>query len=94
MAINRRAFIQLGAGAATVSVFSIRAGGINVSSSKPPIIDVHMHAYPAEVAFPASLNNPATGKPTRVKNGEEHLKACLAEMKRLNIVKGVVSGGD
>jgi uncharacterized protein len=53
-----------------------------------------MHAYPADVAFPASLINPATGKPTAVKNGEAHLQACLAEMNRLNIVKGVVSGGD
>jgi uncharacterized protein len=29
-----------------------------------------------------------------VKDGEAHLHACLVEMKRLNIVKGVVSGGD
>lgn len=59
-----------------------------------PIIDVHMHAYPADMALPSPLKNPVTGKPTLVKNGEEHLQACLAEMTRLNIVKGVVSGGD
>jgi predicted TIM-barrel fold metal-dependent hydrolase len=53
-----------------------------------------MHAYPADVDFPASLPNPATGRAPGVKNGEEHLHACLAEMTRLNIVKGVVSGGD
>jgi len=58
-----------------------------------PIIDVHMHAYPANEAFPASLNNPVTGKPTTLKDGEAHLQACLSEMKRLNIVRGVVSGG-
>ena len=29
-----------------------------------------------------------------MKNGAAHLQACLAEMKRLNIVRGVVSGGD
>jgi len=56
------------------------------------IIDVHMHAYPADMALTAI--NPATGKPTEVKNGEQHLQACLSEMKRLNIVKSVVSGGD
>lgn len=53
-----------------------------------------MHAYPADVALPASLVNPVTGKPTAVKDGEAHLQACLAAMKRLNVVKGVVSGGD
>jgi predicted TIM-barrel fold metal-dependent hydrolase len=53
-----------------------------------------MHAYPADMAFESPLNNPATGKPVTVKNGAAHLEACLAEMKRLNIVKGVASGGD
>jgi uncharacterized protein len=71
--------------ARTVSVQASRRG---------PIIDVHLHAYPADVAFPDGLNNPATGKPTAVKNGAAHLQACLAEMKWLNIVTGVVSGGD
>jgi predicted TIM-barrel fold metal-dependent hydrolase len=58
-----------------------------------PIIDVHLHAYPADLAIPASPN-PATGTLPAVKNGQAHLQACLAEMRRLNIVKGVVSGGD
>jgi uncharacterized protein len=58
-----------------------------------PIIDVHMHAYPADEAIPADALNPATGKPPGVKDGAAHLQACLAEMKRLNIVRGVVSGG-
>jgi uncharacterized protein len=57
------------------------------------IIDVHMHAYPADEAIPAEALNPATGKPPGVKDGEAHLRACLAEMKRLNVVRGVVSGG-
>jgi uncharacterized protein len=61
---------------------------------REPIIDVHMHAYPAGVALPASLPNPVTGTSPGLKDGEAHLQACLAEMKRLNIVKGVVSGGD
>jgi predicted TIM-barrel fold metal-dependent hydrolase len=56
-------------------------------------IDVHMHAYPADEAIPAEALNPATGKPPGVKDGEAHLRACLAEMKRLNVVRGVVSGG-
>jgi uncharacterized protein len=61
--------------------------------SGEPIIDVHLHAYPAADALPADLTNPITGKPTLVKDGAAHMQACLAEMKRLNVVKGVVSGG-
>jgi predicted TIM-barrel fold metal-dependent hydrolase len=51
-----------------------------------------MHCYPADEVLPP-LPNPATGKLTGLKNGEAHLQACLAEMKRFNIVKGIVSGG-
>jgi len=58
-----------------------------------PIIDVHMHSYPADMALPAAAN-PVTGKPHGLKDGKAHLEACLAEMKHLNIVKGIVSGGD
>ena len=62
------------------------------SSARGPVIDVHMHAYPAEAAIPPSAN-PVTGKPHTLKNGEEHLRACVTEMRCLNIIKGVVSGG-
>lgn len=61
---------------------------------REPIIDVHLHAYPPDGAIDGSLANPATGRPAGVANGTAHREACLAEMKRLNVVKGVVSGGD
>jgi predicted TIM-barrel fold metal-dependent hydrolase len=64
------------------------------AAGRGPIIDVHMHAYPADAAFPDALVNPATGTASTLKNGAAHLRACLAEMQRLNVVKGVVSGGD
>jgi uncharacterized protein len=63
------------------------------NASRGPIIDVHLHAYPATEAIPAAALNSATGRPPGVKDGVAHMQACLAEMKRLNIVKGVVSGG-
>lgn len=66
--------------------------GTTTSGQDFPIIDVHMHCYPAGDVLPA-LPSPATGKLTGLKTGEAHLQACLAEMKRWNIVKGVVSGG-
>lgn len=64
------------------------------TADRGPIIDVHLHAYPADATFSPSLTNPANGRPPGVANGEDHLRVCLAEMKRLGIVKGVVSGGD
>jgi len=108
MAIDRRRFIRLSGGVAAMSMASIYTAGadpLSAVASEPgfaknpaaqtlPVIDVHMHAYPAEVALPASLPNPSTGKSPGLKDGEAHLQACLAEMKRLNVVKGVVSGGD
>lgn len=60
------------------------------STHRQPIIDVHMHGYSPE-KFTSPSANPVTGKPLSVVNGEEHMKATLAAMKRYNIVKGVVS---
>jgi predicted TIM-barrel fold metal-dependent hydrolase len=64
-----------------------------MAQQQQPIIDVHLHAYPDDLPIPAAVN-PATGKAVQLKDGAAHRAACLAEMKRLNIVKAVVSGGD
>jgi uncharacterized protein len=69
-------------------------GGVSPQTAgREPIIDVHMHAYPASMAIDTSFSNPVTGKPPGVKDGEAHMRACLVEMQRLNIVTGIVSGG-
>jgi uncharacterized protein len=79
MAIDRRQFIQLSAGAVAMRMVSIPAARIgsrpaaSKATRKLPIIDVHMHAYPADVALPASLVNPVTGKSARVKDGDTRL---------------------
>src|SRR5215831_15561466 len=91
MAIDRRRFLQLCAAAGAMGISGNRAAAYT-PSPKLPIIDVHLHAYPADMVLPETPN-PATGKPPGPKDGEAHLRACLAEMKRLNVVKGVVSGG-
>src|SRR5262249_31642227 len=70
----------------------VSAIGLGQQGSRGPIIDVHLHAYPSDEGIPY-IANPANGKKPGVKTGEEHRRAVLAEMKRLNIVKGVVSGG-
>jgi len=68
------------------------AAPVATAQTREPIIDVHLHAYPPDEAIP-DVANPANGKKPGVKTGEEHRQKILAEMKRLNVVKGVVSGG-
>jgi len=100
MAIDRRRFLKLGAGSVGMSMLCRYMAGQELPTArdgtvprKLPIIDVHMHAYPADMPIEQSLVNPVTGKPPKIKNGEDHLQACLAEMERLNVVKCIVSGG-
>ena len=90
MTIDRRRFLRLCAAAGAMGM--TRRAAAYTPSPKLPIIDVHLHAYPADMALP-DTPNPITGKPLAAKDGEAHLRACLAEMKRLNVVTGVVSGG-
>ena len=91
MAIDRRQFLRLCAGTGAMSLVGVRAAA-ETPSSKAPIIDVHLHAYPADMALPDARYS-VTGKPHGLKDGAAHMRACLAEMKRLNVVKGIVSGG-
>ena len=90
MSIDRRQFLQLSSGS---FAFSLIPSALGQTTQQQPIIDVHLHAYPDGMPIPAAVN-PATGKAVQLKNGAAHKAACLSEMKRLNIVKGVVSGGD
>jgi predicted TIM-barrel fold metal-dependent hydrolase len=103
--MNRRDLVITAAGAALLGSWSLRGSAEEVSAdrrartvdggkalARGPIIDVHMHAYPPDAAIPA-VANPMSGQLSALKDGEAHLQTCLAEMKRLNIVKGVVSGG-
>jgi predicted TIM-barrel fold metal-dependent hydrolase len=93
MFIGRRNFLKLG-GATIAS--AVMPGGL-VAADAPggkPVIDVHMHAYPAATPFPNPIVNPISGLKSPIRNGADHLSACIAEMKRHNVVKGIVSGGD
>nr|WP_294061355.1 amidohydrolase family protein [Sphingomonas sp.] len=53
-----------------------------------------MHAYPATMRLPGPVINPISGVRSPIVTGADHLTACIAEMKRHNVVKGIVSGGD
>ncbi len=61
-------------------------------SKSLPIIDMHMHAYPAGYNGEVNMPNPVTGKLSGVTSDEELMRATLKEMRRYNIVKAVASG--
>lgn len=59
---------------------------------KPPIIDMHLHAFGFdEYGFPPPPNE-ITGKRPTARTDKEALEASLAVLKRYNIVKAVASG--
>jgi predicted TIM-barrel fold metal-dependent hydrolase len=55
-----------------------------------PVIDVHLHAG---AAAPGAIN-PATGKPTTANTDAERQALTLENMRRHNVVLGLVSGPD
>jgi predicted TIM-barrel fold metal-dependent hydrolase len=58
------------------------------------IIDVHVHAPTADPRFGQTFVNPLTGtRHLAAADEASHVDRCLAEMKRLGIVKAVVSSG-
>jgi predicted TIM-barrel fold metal-dependent hydrolase len=92
MQIARRDFLKYGGG--TVAALAVPGGLAAAVGPRKPIIDVHMHAYPATMKLPVPIVNPITGAKSSIITGADHLTACLEQMRRYNIVKGVVSGGD
>jgi predicted TIM-barrel fold metal-dependent hydrolase len=86
--LHRRSLL----GSLVAALLAASASTFGQAAARKPIIDVHLHAYPSDEAIP-DVPNPANGKTPGVKTGEAHRQACLAEMKRLNVVKGIVSGG-
>lgn len=57
-----------------------------------PIIDVHAHAMAKDPRWDQKTANPITGQAMVATNEQAHMQATLAEMKKYNIVKAVVSG--
>lgn len=58
---------------------------------RPPIIDVHLHAYDPNEYAPAP--NPVTGELPGSETAQGHMRETLARMDEHNIVLGFVSGG-
>lgn len=92
MRIGRRDFLKYSGG--TVAALALPGSVSAVDAPRKPIIDVHMHAYPATMKLPVPIVNPITRARSPILTGADHLTACIEQMKRYNIVRGVVSGGD
>lgn len=63
----------------------------NNAQSRPPIIDVHMHAYAKDPRWDHKVANPITGQAMTATDEPSHMQATFAEMKKYNIVKAFVS---
>ncbi|MDD4051701.1 MAG: amidohydrolase family protein [candidate division Zixibacteria bacterium] len=62
-----------------------------VDGGRPPIIDMHLHAFRLDDGKPLPLN-PVTGRPSAARTSAEVRDSSLAVLERYNIVKAVVSG--
>jgi predicted TIM-barrel fold metal-dependent hydrolase len=62
-----------------------------VEHARPPVIDVHMHAYEKDDRWSQRVPTPFSGRPMTATNETAHMNATFAEMKKYNIVKAVVS---
>jgi uncharacterized protein len=56
-----------------------------------PIIDVHVHVYGSDPRWDKKIPNPINGQPMTATTEQTHMQATLAEMKKHNVVKAVVS---
>ena len=61
------------------------------AQTRAPVIDVHMHAYAKDARWDHKVGNPITGREMTATNEQAHMHETLAEMKKYNIVKALVS---
>jgi predicted TIM-barrel fold metal-dependent hydrolase len=78
-------------GSSLVTAFSSAAPAQTSQQNRPPVIDVHVHAYAKDERWTNKTPNPVTGQAMIATTEEAHMRASLAEMKKYNIVKAFVS---
>lgn len=79
----------------TIGLLLVAAAQINAQTSRQfpsPIIDVHLHCYSSDQRWKERTPNPVTDQPLTATNERSHMAQTLAQMRRYNIVKGVISG--
>jgi uncharacterized protein len=78
-------------GLTILTIISSSALAQTNEQTRPPIIDVHMHVYARDERWTHKTPNPITGQPMTATTEQAHMQTTLAEMKKYNIVKAVVS---
>jgi len=73
---------------------SLFAKSEDFSKTREPIIDMHLHAFPADFLGPPGKLNPITGKPSAAISTEAIMDATVANLKCFNIVKAILGGPD
>lgn len=74
-----------------LTALALPALGQKTGPQRAPIIDVHMHCYAQDDRWTHKVPNPLTGQPMTATTEKAHMEATFAEMRKYNIVKGVVS---
>src|SRR4026207_797314 len=69
----------------------LRVQAQSAAQVRPPIIDVHMHAYAKDARWDHKVGNPITGQPMSATDEQSHMRATFAEMRKYNVVKALVS---
>jgi hypothetical protein len=59
---------------------------------RPPIIDMHLHAFSCDHQGNPPPPNPVTGKVPAARTDKEAMEASLAELRRYNVVRAVAGG--
>jgi predicted TIM-barrel fold metal-dependent hydrolase len=73
------------------TVFASAAPAQQSPQTRPPVIDVHVHAYAKDERWINKTPNPATGQAMTATTEAAHMQASLAQMRKYNIVKAFVS---
>jgi len=80
MRLGRRDFLKYGGG--TMAALALPGGVSAVDAARKPIIDVHMHAYPATMKLPFPIVNPITRAKSPILTGPAHLSDCIEQITR------------
>ena len=74
-----------------IAVLAPLAGCTTSGQQPAPIIDMHLHAYPADIFGPA-IPNPITGKMSAATTEADIRRLTIEAMNRYNVVRAVLSG--
>ncbi|HEV8383967.1 MAG TPA: amidohydrolase family protein [Candidatus Acidoferrales bacterium] len=76
-----------------LAIPAILAGqAVPQSAQRAPVIDMHLHAMPADMFGPPGQPNPATGKPSSAVTDEEIMRQSLRVLRKYNVVRAATSG--